>query len=165
MALANADSEKGTNSLAVGSIYFNQHSYEDALKEFNDFLAKNPDERYQSAADVVVDLRRTLARGPEASAPLPRNARPRPGLSPLSLTIVAALALALGAVAAWSLKKTPAAPEPLDARFEIHFTAGLAEGNLPAAPVANGGACTIDAGPDPSGSGRRLAVVIRAKTK
>ena len=44
MALANADSDKGTNSLAVGSIYFNQRKYEDALKQFSDFLAKHPDD-------------------------------------------------------------------------------------------------------------------------
>jgi|GEM_PF-1723140 len=44
LALANAESEKGTNSLAVGSIYFNQHNYEDALRQFNDFLAKHPDD-------------------------------------------------------------------------------------------------------------------------
>lgn len=44
LVLANADSEKGTNSLAVGSIYFNQHKYEGALKQFGDFLAKNPDD-------------------------------------------------------------------------------------------------------------------------
>lgn len=42
--LANAESEKGTNSLAVGSIFFNQHRYEDALRQFTDFLAKNPDD-------------------------------------------------------------------------------------------------------------------------
>jgi TolA-binding protein len=44
LALANSDSEKGTNSLAVGSIYFNQHKYEDALKQFSEFLAKHPDD-------------------------------------------------------------------------------------------------------------------------
>jgi len=44
LVLANADSEKGTNSLAVGSIYFNQHKYEDALKQFGDFLAGNPED-------------------------------------------------------------------------------------------------------------------------
>ncbi len=44
LALANAESEKGTNSLAVGSIYFNQHKYEDALKQFSEFLAKHPDD-------------------------------------------------------------------------------------------------------------------------
>ena len=41
-------------------------------------LAKDPDERYQSAADVVVDLRRTLASGPQAPAPKPREARASP---------------------------------------------------------------------------------------
>jgi TolA-binding protein len=50
LALANADSDKGTNSLAVGSIYFNQRKYEDALKQFEDFLAKNPDDPAAAAA-------------------------------------------------------------------------------------------------------------------
>ncbi len=50
MALANAESEKGTNSLAVGSIYFNQHNYEDALKQFSDFLDKHPDDPMAASA-------------------------------------------------------------------------------------------------------------------
>ncbi len=50
LALANADSDKGTNSLAVGSIYFNQHKYEDALRQFGDFLAKHPDDPAAAAA-------------------------------------------------------------------------------------------------------------------
>jgi TolA-binding protein len=53
LALANADSDKGTNSLAVGSIYFNQHNYENALKQFNDFLANNPDD--PAAATALVN--------------------------------------------------------------------------------------------------------------
>ncbi|MFO7655119.1 MAG: tetratricopeptide repeat protein [Candidatus Krumholzibacteriia bacterium] len=44
LALANAASEQGTNSLAVGSIYFNQRRYEEALKQFTDFLEKHPDD-------------------------------------------------------------------------------------------------------------------------
>jgi tetratricopeptide (TPR) repeat protein len=43
-ALANSDSEEGTNSLAVGSIYFNQRNYEDALRQYKDFLAAHPDD-------------------------------------------------------------------------------------------------------------------------
>lgn len=39
--LANADSEEGKNSLAVGSLFFNQHNYEDALAQFTIFLEKN----------------------------------------------------------------------------------------------------------------------------
>ncbi|PID80767.1 hypothetical protein CSB20_05810 [bacterium DOLZORAL124_64_63] len=50
LALANAESENGTNSLAVGSIYFNQHKYEEALRQFDDFLAKNPDDPQASNA-------------------------------------------------------------------------------------------------------------------
>ena len=37
---------------------------------------------------------------------------------------MAALAVALGAVAAWTLKRTPVAPGPLDARFEIVLPKG-----------------------------------------
>jgi TolA-binding protein len=43
LALANSDSDGGTNALAVGSIYFNQHKYEEALAQFTEFLKKNPD--------------------------------------------------------------------------------------------------------------------------
>jgi TolA-binding protein len=44
LALANSDSDEGTNSLAVGSIYFNQHKYEDALRQYQDFLSAHPDD-------------------------------------------------------------------------------------------------------------------------
>jgi len=44
LVLANAESEGGTNSLAVGSIYFNQRNYEEALEQFTDFLSANPDD-------------------------------------------------------------------------------------------------------------------------
>jgi serine/threonine-protein kinase len=87
-------------------------------------LAKDPDQRYQSAADVVVDLRRTLAAGPEPSGPRPQESRPTPGRNPLALLIVGVFALALGAMVAWTLKKTPAAPGPVDARFDMVLSAG-----------------------------------------
>ena len=87
-------------------------------------LAKDPDERYQSAADVVVDLRRTLALGPQTPTPDPRAARSKSGRHPLALIAVAALALAVGAGAAWILKRAPVAPGPLDARFEIVLPEG-----------------------------------------
>ena len=50
LALANADSEEGENSLAVGSLYFNQHKYEDALQHFTEFLEKHPDGEEAPAA-------------------------------------------------------------------------------------------------------------------
>ena len=87
-------------------------------------LAKDPEQRYQSTADVVVDLRRTLAAGPQVAAPKPREARATSGRSPFVLIAVTALAVALGAVAAWTLKRTPVAPGPLDARFEIVLPKG-----------------------------------------
>ncbi len=50
LSLANADSEQGTNSLAVGSIYFNQHKYELALRQFNEFLEDHPDDPAAASA-------------------------------------------------------------------------------------------------------------------
>lgn len=50
LALANADSKEGTNSLAVGSIYFNQGKYEDALRQFQDFLARHATDPEAAAA-------------------------------------------------------------------------------------------------------------------
>ncbi len=44
LALSNADSEEGTNSLAVGSIYFNRRDYEGALAQFNEYLEKHPND-------------------------------------------------------------------------------------------------------------------------
>jgi TolA-binding protein len=41
--LANADSEEGGNSLALGSLFFNQHEYEKALESFTAFLERNPE--------------------------------------------------------------------------------------------------------------------------
>ncbi|MCP4293294.1 MAG: tetratricopeptide repeat protein [bacterium] len=81
LALANAESEKGTNSLAVGSIYFNQHNYEDALKQFSEYLAKHPDDpgaasalsnqgdcfyRLQYYDQAVESWKSLMARFPEA---------------------------------------------------------------------------------------------------
>ncbi len=98
LALANADSDKGTNSLAVGSIYFNQHNYEDALKQFNDFLAKNPDDPaaatalvnqgdcyyrlqyYEQAVESWTTLLKRFPEAPEAEEAMYRIADTRFGL-------------------------------------------------------------------------------------
>ena len=40
--LANADSEEGGNSLALGSLYFNQKNYEKAMEQFMRFLQSDP---------------------------------------------------------------------------------------------------------------------------
>ncbi len=44
LELANADSEEGGNSLALGSLYFNRHEYEKALEEFTRYIERNPDD-------------------------------------------------------------------------------------------------------------------------
>ncbi len=54
LALANADSEEGTNSLAVGSIYFNQRKYEDAVREYQQFLEAHPEDA--EAASALANL-------------------------------------------------------------------------------------------------------------
>ena len=41
--LINSDSKEGGNSLAVGSLYFNQHEYEKALEQFTRYIEKHPD--------------------------------------------------------------------------------------------------------------------------
>ena len=50
LALANAESEQGTNSLAVGSIFFNQRDYEKALNQYSEFLEKHPDDPAAASA-------------------------------------------------------------------------------------------------------------------
>lgn len=82
LALANAASEGGTNALAVGSIYFNQHKYEQALAQFTEFLQKNPDSpeapaamfnlgmacyRLQYYDQAITTWRDLLARYPQAA--------------------------------------------------------------------------------------------------
>ncbi len=50
LELVNADSEEGGNSLALGSLYFNQHDYEQALEEFTKYIDRNPDNPETAAA-------------------------------------------------------------------------------------------------------------------
>jgi tetratricopeptide (TPR) repeat protein len=82
--LANADSEEGQNSLAVGSLYFNQHNYEEALTQFTIFLEKNREgaevvtallnqgdcyyrlQYYEQAVEAWQDLLRRFPQAPEA---------------------------------------------------------------------------------------------------
>jgi tetratricopeptide (TPR) repeat protein len=82
LALGNADSEEGNNALAVGSIHFNQHNYQEALQQFTGFLEKHPNspeapaalqnlgacyyrlQYYEQALQTWSDL---LARFPQAS--------------------------------------------------------------------------------------------------
>jgi TolA-binding protein len=48
--MTNADSETGSNSLALGSLYFNRHEYEEALQQFTKFIEANPDDSQTSSA-------------------------------------------------------------------------------------------------------------------
>ncbi len=52
--LANDDSEEGGNSLALGSLYFNQKNYEKAMEQFMRFLQANPEG--QEAATATMNL-------------------------------------------------------------------------------------------------------------
>ncbi|MBI4477924.1 MAG: serine/threonine-protein kinase [Acidobacteria bacterium] len=84
-------------------------------------LAKDPDERWSSAHDLLLELKWLREGGESAAvgAPVPASARPR-----LSWLAVAALvSLAIGASAAWFLKPAPAVRAPL-ARFSIPLPAG-----------------------------------------
>ncbi len=87
-------------------------------------LAKDREQRYQSAGDAVVDLRR-LAGSPAAdtaaaepgvqeaiTAPAPR----RSSLLPVGLAL---LTLVVGALGAWALKPTAAEADPLDVQFDV----------------------------------------------
>jgi TolA-binding protein len=53
-SLANDDSEEGSNSLALGSLYFNQKEYEKAMEQFMRFLQANPDS--PDAAPAMMNL-------------------------------------------------------------------------------------------------------------
>ncbi|MBU1073003.1 tetratricopeptide repeat protein, partial [bacterium] len=98
LELANADSEEGGNSLALGSLYFNQHNYEEALEAFTKYIERNPDspasaaallnqgdcfyrlQYYENAVEVWNDLATRFPRAPEAEEAMYKLADTRFGL-------------------------------------------------------------------------------------
>jgi TolA-binding protein len=128
LALANAESEKGTNSLAVGSIYFNQHKYEDALAQFTDFLEKHPEDpqaasalanqadcyyRLQYYEQAIASWQQVLARfgnAPEAEQSLYRIADTQFGLGQFDQAAASYNRL---------LERYPAGRHAADARFGV----------------------------------------------
>jgi serine/threonine-protein kinase len=90
-------------------------------------LDKDRDQRYQSAADAVVDLRR-LERSDrsEVTKPAPpiSTTAPAPRRSPLPWLLVALAALALGAIGAWMLKPSTRVAGAPDVRFELKLPPG-----------------------------------------
>ncbi len=91
-------------------------------------LAKDRDRRYQSAADVVVDLRRLDAGGESGASSVSATSVPAtvaPARRTVPTLAVAAAALILGMVVTWVLKPSAeeAAPAP-DVRFEVMLPQG-----------------------------------------
>jgi serine/threonine protein kinase len=90
-------------------------------------LAKDREQRYQSAADAVVDLRR-LERSDRSEITAPTGpattTAPAPRRSPLAWLLAAVAALALGAIGAWQLKPSARAARAPDVRFEIMLPPG-----------------------------------------
>ena len=98
LELANADSEEGGNSLALGSLYFNRHEYEQALEEFTKYIDRNPDnpetaaallnqgdcfyrlQYYENAVDVWNDLVTRFPKAPEVEEAMYKLADTRFGL-------------------------------------------------------------------------------------
>ncbi len=98
LELANADSEEGGNSLALGSLYFNQHNYEQALEAFTTYIQRNPDspetatallnqgdcfyrlQYYENAVEVWNDLVTRFPRSPEVEEAMYKLADTRFGL-------------------------------------------------------------------------------------
>ncbi|NIM02095.1 MAG: protein kinase [Acidobacteria bacterium] len=88
-------------------------------------LNKDREERYQSAGDAIVDLRR-LAAGGETGEPAPvaaeSEARTSRSLAPL--IAVAAVALLVGALGAWLLKPGTGTAANPDVRFDMMLGPG-----------------------------------------
>jgi serine/threonine protein kinase len=90
-------------------------------------LAKDREQRYQSAADVVVDLR-SLENSPDSPEP-PTQATPGPtraARSPVGWIVVAAVVAAVaGALTMWMLKPATPAPATPEVVFDIVFPPGV----------------------------------------
>jgi predicted Ser/Thr protein kinase len=89
-------------------------------------LAKDPDERWQSAHDVATQLRWIRDASAETPAPVPRRARVSRAMA---IAATALVALAAGAVATWLALRDRTPPRPV-ARFTIN--------TLPSAPMSVG---------------------------
>ena len=91
-------------------------------------VSKDREQRYQTAGDAVVDLRRLASAGDSgepSSAPASTELQAPARRSPVALIVVAVVALLAGALGAWTLKRSPAAAPP-DIRFDIVLGAKVA---------------------------------------
>jgi serine/threonine protein kinase len=84
-------------------------------------LAKDREQRYQTAGDVVVDLRQIAAEGEsgELGAPSSSQIVTRPRRSTGSIVILAAVALLIGVAAGWMLKRFVPPPPQRAVRFDV----------------------------------------------
>ncbi|MDH3227317.1 MAG: protein kinase [Thermoleophilia bacterium] len=90
-------------------------------------LAKERERRYQSAADVVVDLQRLDAKSEAGAPPVSATSVPAaevPARRSVAVIVAAAAALLVGAVATWILKPSADAAPALDVRFDVMLAQG-----------------------------------------
>ncbi len=126
--LANADSEEGGNSLALGALYFNQHDYQKALEEITKFLERNPEgpqaatallnqgdcyyrlQYYENAVEAWQKLVTSYPRANEAEEALYRLADTQFGLARFEEARASYLTLQ---------KRAPDGPHAADAAFGL----------------------------------------------
>ncbi len=117
-------------------------------------LAKDPDERWQNAHDVVAELRWVLEGGSGAATPEAARRRRRERLAWISAAVVGALALVGWAMALWVPLRRSAAPAP-----PLRLSVGLGADVSLAAEVSTGAGSAAILSPD----GGLLAFVARKK--